>query len=87
MAGNIFSILNISITNELKNAPSGVWFVYNPTEFTDCPYGSGITHSSVLISINNIGYKTQVLIDVESVSTNNQGIWISYQSQIWRKIL
>lgn len=87
MAGNVFSLLSTSITNELRAAPPGVWFVYDPTKYLDCPHDSGIAHSSMLISVNNLGIKCQALIDVESVSTNNQGIWVSYQAQIWKKIL
>ena len=87
VAGLNFAILRATVTNDLRTAPSGVWFIYEPSKFSDSPYNSGFDHTSMLISVNNAGYKCHVLIDVESVSTNNQGIWVSYQSQIWKKIL
>ena len=87
VAGENFALLSPTVTNDLRTAPPGVWFVYDPTKFTDNPYNSGINHTSMLISVNSAGYKCHVLIDVESVSTNNQGIWVSYQAQIWKKIL
>ena len=86
MAGVIISGLNSSEVSSLRSASSGIWFVYDPQVYSDCPHDDGISHVSVLISIRSNGI-AQILIDVESVSENNQGIWVSYQGTQWKKIL